>query len=71
MTGCTCMILIFIAVIDVYTYVSQSIAKSNPISAAGIPMTCKTMPWTANGVEPAIGAEARVAIDDDKLIKYI
>jgi hypothetical protein len=31
-------------------------------------MICKTMPLTAIGVEPGIGGEASVAIDDDKLV---
>ena len=49
------------------TYVSQSMAKSNPISAPGIPMTCKTIAWTVIDTAPAKGGVASVPIVDDKL----
>lgn len=53
----------------VHTYVNQSIAKSNAMSADGIPITCKTIPWTAIGTDPLIGGAASVAIVDDRLFK--
>ena len=51
------------------TYVSQSMANSNPISASGIPMTCKTIACTAIVTVPAKGGAASVASVADKLIK--
>ena len=44
-------------------------ANSNPISASGIPMTCKTIACTAIVTDPAKGGAASVASVVDKLIK--